>query len=220
MQIVLEIRYLNFVVIWLTLALEPWLDLAFLALGDSTGAVRADRDEDDEDEDSERPATPPGPPRRWPPPEKGMKGTEGAAEEEEDGSELSPDGPAFSPSSSGIPLSTRGNFGRTASWEFETFSCWTGSELVDGAGGGATWVSVGLWGLESLIGTSVVDASGCDGAGSGWDDGLGMVSLTTTGVIGIAAVSVASPPCCSPCALLFLSKNLKTKWNQQLYYKA
>lgn len=47
--------------------LEPQLDLAFLALGDSTAAVRADRDENDEDEDEEsvRPAAPPaGPPRR------------------------------------------------------------------------------------------------------------------------------------------------------------
>lgn len=51
--------------IWLTLVLEPWLDLAFLALGDSIAAVRADRDEDEEDEDSERPtAPPPKPPRR------------------------------------------------------------------------------------------------------------------------------------------------------------
>lgn len=50
--------------IWLTLLLEPWLDLAFLALGDSTG-IRADSDEDDVDEDSERPIVPPpGPPRR------------------------------------------------------------------------------------------------------------------------------------------------------------
>lgn len=59
---------------------EPWLDLAFLALGDSTEAARPDRDED---EDSERPAAP-GPPRRWPPPEKGMNGADGAVVEEQE----------------------------------------------------------------------------------------------------------------------------------------
>lgn len=197
-------------VTWLTLVLEPWLDFAFLALGDSTAAVRADRDEDDEDEDSVRPpALPQGPPRRWPPPEKGMKGAEGA--EEEDGWEFSPDGPASSPSS-GFPLSTGdGTFGRTASWEFGTSSCWTGSVLLGAeAGAGAGWASIGIWGVEFLIGTCVVDVSGCDGAGSGWGDGLGVVSLAT-GVVGIAAVSVASPPSSSPCGLFFLSKNLKKR---------
>lgn len=49
--------------VWLTFVLEPWLDLAFLALGDSTAAVSADRDEDD-DEERERAAPPAGPPRR------------------------------------------------------------------------------------------------------------------------------------------------------------
>lgn len=49
--------------VWLTFVLEPWLDLAFLALGDSTAAVSADRDEDD-DEERERATPPAGPPRR------------------------------------------------------------------------------------------------------------------------------------------------------------
>lgn len=196
--------------------LEPWLDFAFLALGDSTAAVRADRDEDDEDEDTERPAAPPqGPPRRWPPPEKGMKGAEGAEEEDEDdGWEFSPDGPASSPSPSGTPLSTGGIFGRTASWEFGTSSCWTGSVLlVAEAGAEVGLASGGICGLEFLIGTSVVDISGCDGAGAGWGDGVGVVSLAT-GVVGIAVVSVAFPPSSSPCALFFLSKNLQQKWKQ------
>lgn len=108
----------------LTLVRELWLDFAFLAFGDSTAAVRAGRDEEDEDEDRERPAAlPRGPPRRCPPPEKGMKGAEGAATGGVDGSEFSPDGPAFSPSSSGFPLPTGGIFGRTASCEFGTSSC-------------------------------------------------------------------------------------------------
>lgn len=39
--------------------------------------------------------------------------------------------------------------------------------MAAAAGVGAGWVSIGLSGPEFLIGTSVVDVSGCDGAGSG-----------------------------------------------------
>ena len=192
----------------LTLVFEPWLDLAFLALGDSTAIA---------DKDGDRPTAPPaGPPRRWPPPEKGMNGAKGAEDEEEDGWELSPDGPASSPSCSETLLSTGGTFGRTASWGFRTSfcftgtSCLTGSELATEAGVGTGRFSIGLSGLEFWTCSSVVDVAGCDEAGSGCDDVLWVVSLAT-GVVGKAAVSMASLSSSSPGDLSFLSKNLKKK---------
>lgn len=48
----------------LTFVLEQWLDLGFLALGDSTVAVRADRDEDDDEDSGSALVPPPVPPRR------------------------------------------------------------------------------------------------------------------------------------------------------------
>lgn len=48
----------------LTLVLEQWLDLGFLALGDSTVAVSADKDEDDNEDSGSALVSPPVPPRR------------------------------------------------------------------------------------------------------------------------------------------------------------
>lgn len=147
--------------LWLTLVLELKLDLAFLALGDSTVAVRADRDEDD-DEKSGRPSpAPPGPPRRCPPPEKGMKEATEAEVEEEEGRQLRPDGPASSLSSLGVCRPAGGMY-----WVLGTSSCLTGSELVAMTGVGVGRVSIGASGLDVLTGTSVVDISENNGAGS------------------------------------------------------
>lgn len=77
------------------------------------------------------------------------------------------------------------------------------------AGLSAHRVSIGLPGLEFLTGTSD-GVSGCDGAGSGLGDGLGVVSLAT-GVVGTTAVSVASLPSSSPGGLFFLTKNLQRR---------
>lgn len=71
-----------------------------MAFGDPPIATDITDDEAGDDDDDKSPALPAvGPPRRWPPPEKGVKGVEGARA---GWAEESPDGPALSPSSTGV----------------------------------------------------------------------------------------------------------------------
>lgn len=167
---------------------EPWLDLAFLAFGESTAAFRAEWDDNVKDEAGVRPTSPaPGPPRRWPPPEKGMKADAQVAEKEGVDGAFSPDGPASSPSS--LPLTTGGGLCSTWLWDAEASSCWSGSVLVAKSPGG-TWVSNGPRELGFWSGTSGVDA-GTDGRASSWGGGLHVISLAG-GVVGVAAGLVTS----------------------------
>lgn len=133
-----------------------------------------------------------------------MKGAAFAAEEEV----LCPDGPAVSPSSSGLSRSATGGFGCAAFWEAGATSCRLGSASVAEVGGDTVSVSIGLWGLEFGTGISDVRVSGCDGAGSVCDGREAAASLAT-GVVGTAAVFVGSLESSSSRALLPLSKNLK-----------
>lgn len=189
----------------LTLAEEPWLDLAFLAFGESTAAVGADWDNNGKDEVCDL-----GPPRRWPPPEKGMKVDAHGAETE--AVVFSPDGPAFSPSS--FPVTTETQLCSASPPDVEPSSRWSGSVLVTDTHGGA-WASNGPWELWFWSGPSAVDA-GTDGGASGWEGGL------AGGVVGMAAVLMTSFSSSSFWTLLF-SKNLKRVkllWDISVHLKA
>lgn len=185
----------------LTWVEELWLDLAFFAFGESTAALAADWDGSVIDEAWSRPTSPVlGPPRRCPPPVKGMNGDVDVAEKEEVDGVFSPDGPAFSPSS--FPPTTERELRSTSHGDGETSSCWSGSVLVAEIQGGNCF-SNWSWELGFWIGTSAVDA-GIDRRASDWKGGLHLVSLAG----GAAAVLMTSFLSSFFWALL-LSKNLK-----------
>lgn len=96
-----------------------------------------------------------------------MKEAGGPAEDKENWRAFSPDGPAFSSSSSGLSLSAAGGLGSAVLGDIGTSSSLTGSVFVTDEGGETGWVSIGLWGLEFGTVFSVVEGFGCDGAGSG-----------------------------------------------------
>lgn len=185
----------------LTWVEELWLDLAFFAFGESTAALGGDWYGSVKAEAGDRSTSPVlGPPRRCPPPEKGMNVDAHVAEKEEVDGVFSPDGPALSPSS--FPLTTERDLCSTSHWDVETSSCWSESAPVAEIQGGNCF-SNWSWGLGFSTGTWAVDA-GNDRRASGWDGGLHVVSLAG-GVVVVLMTSFLS----SVFWALLFSKNLE-----------